>query len=57
MLFYIDEKIGFENDGLDSFYNGKCEGYKDLTEREQYRHDYWDYIGEQVEDYTECYYM
>jgi hypothetical protein len=53
MLFYINEEIGFENDGLDDFYNGECES--DLTNKEKYRHDYWNYVNERSDEYCDCY--
>ena len=49
MLFYINEDTDFENDGLDNFYNEKFEDK--LTEKEQYRHDYWIYIDDEEFDF------
>lgn len=55
MLFYINEEIGFENDGLDDFYNGKFDSDIKLTNKQQYRHDYWNYVDERSDEYCDCY--
>lgn len=51
MLSYINEEIGFKNDGLDDFYNGKCNSDIKLTNKEQYRHDYWNYVDDEEYDF------
>lgn len=55
MLFYINEEIGFKNDGLDDYYNGECDSNIKLTNEEQYRHDYWNYINKRSDEYCDCY--